>query len=226
MLAEATAPEGKHDANSLQSCTSNKTTLKTSSWETTDGTIRRKRQKEAVMFQLTKTRSANYANLSPVSRTGFISPADPINCVVEGAALAAEGAAEAAEGAAEAAVEGAVENAVEGVVEAEIGQAAEEVAAAEAANAPAAAAGANAAGAEVAEAEAANAQQQAVAAAEADGPVPGPPQQAAAEADGPVPGPPGQIVNAQNVNVGAAVTAAVTGVGLIAVGAENAVDNS
>ena len=106
------------------------------------------------MFQLMKSRSANYANLSPANRTGFISLADPINCVVEGAALAAEGAAEAAEGAAEAAVEGAVENAVEGVVEAEIGQAAE----AELANAPAAA-----------EAEAANALQQQVAEAEAQG---------------------------------------------------------
>ena len=138
------------------------------------------------MFQLMKSRSANYANLSPANRTGFISLADPINCVVEGAALAAEGAAEAAEGAAEAAVEGAVENAVEGVVEAEIGQAAE----AELANAPAAA-----------EAEAANAQQQAVAEAEADGPLPGPPSQQVVDA-----APAGEIVNTAEVGAGVLAT--------------------
>jgi len=44
------------------------------------------------MFQLTKTRAAEYANLSSVHRTGFTSPADPINCVVETAVnLAGEG---------------------------------------------------------------------------------------------------------------------------------------
>lgn len=45
------------------------------------------------MFQLTKTRAANYADLSPVNRTGFMSVADPINCVVETAAGVADATA-------------------------------------------------------------------------------------------------------------------------------------
>jgi hypothetical protein len=52
------------------------------------------------MYLLEKTRAARYANLSPVDRFGFVSAADPINCVglggdISGATIA--GPAPAAE---------------------------------------------------------------------------------------------------------------------------------
>jgi len=34
------------------------------------------------MFLLKQSRATEHADLSPVNRTGFISPADPINCLV------------------------------------------------------------------------------------------------------------------------------------------------
>jgi|SwirhisoilCB3_FD_contig_61_2799298_length_634_multi_2_in_0_out_0_1 hypothetical protein len=72
------------------------------------------------MFLLSKTRATTFADLSSVNRTGFVSPADPINCVVEAGALAAEGAAEAGEAAGEEALAEVAQ-----VAEAEFGQATE-----------------------------------------------------------------------------------------------------
>jgi hypothetical protein len=58
------------------------------------------------MLSLEKTRAARYANRSPLYWFGFVSAADPINCVAENCAVADFLAAALTEKAAEAEVEG------------------------------------------------------------------------------------------------------------------------